>query len=174
MQTSCSGINTKKEPSLFSFQNSKNKKTSICQLVHQKLSNNSPKEAVSILWEKIIVFKKTFAEYISSWSRLGPRWIWYFHVKLPIRKGQEGWNHDPFDYWRSWTIPKCRCCQCCQYTLPSFRPRRQGWSWLHWCCQGCCYSLRCKHQNQSRTLLLVSWNIINEQKNLLKKFWQKT
>ena len=177
MQTSCSGINTKKEPSLFSFQNSKNKKTSICQLVHQKLSNNSPKEAVSI-WEKFMVFESVCWKYIFSWSRLGPRWIWHFHVKLPIRKGQKGWNHDPFDHWRSRTIPKCRCCQCCQYTLPSFRPRRQGWSWLHWCCQGCCNSLRCQHQNQSRTFLFVSWFFFKnaKKKNMkicLKKFWQK-
>ena len=64
MQTSCSGINTKKEPSLFSFQNSKNKKTSICQLVHQKLSNNSPKEAVSI-WEKFMVFESVCWKYFS-------------------------------------------------------------------------------------------------------------
>ena len=61
MQTLCSGINTKKEPCLFSFQNSKNKKkTSICQLVHQKLSNNSPKEAVSFKNEKMEIKMATF------------------------------------------------------------------------------------------------------------------
>ena len=44
MQTPCSGINTKKEPCLFSFQNSKNKKglrdaslsTRNCQTIHRK------------------------------------------------------------------------------------------------------------------------------------------